>query len=97
MEILNEVLEAAGLTAGDIDLFIPHQANLRIIEGAAKHLGIPMAKVLVTLGKFGNTSAASVPMALAHAEAAGRLRPGLTILLTGFGAGLTYAGMVMRW
>lgn len=95
--VCQEVLDAAGLTAKDIDLFIPHQANLRIIEGAAKRLGIPMEKVLVTLDKFGNTSAASIPMALAHAVQTGRLKEGQTIMMTGFGAGLTYAGMIMRW
>ncbi len=95
--VCQEVLEAAGLTPGDIDLFIPHQANLRIIEGAAKRMGIPMEKVLVTLDRFGNTSAASIPMALAYAASSGRLKEGDTILATGFGAGLTYAAMIMRW
>ncbi len=96
-EVCQEVLEKAGLSGKDIDLFIPHQANVRIIEGAARRMGIPMEKVLVTLDRFGNTSAASIPMALAHASATGRLKEGDTILMTGFGAGLTYAAMIMRW
>ncbi|MFZ5632030.1 MAG: beta-ketoacyl-ACP synthase III [Bacillota bacterium] len=96
-KVCQDVLDMAGLTARDVDLFIPHQANLRIIEGAAKRLGIPMEKVLVTLDKFGNTSAASIPMALARAVSTGRLKTGDVVLLTGFGAGLTYAGMIMRW
>ncbi|MCL6478440.1 MAG: ketoacyl-ACP synthase III [Peptococcaceae bacterium] len=96
-KVCQDVLDMAGLAAGDVDLFIPHQANLRIIEGAAKRLGIPMEKVLVTLDKFGNTSAASIPMALARAVSTGRLKTGDVVLLTGFGAGLTYAGMIMRW
>ncbi|MGQ9824661.1 MAG: beta-ketoacyl-ACP synthase III [Desulfotomaculales bacterium] len=96
-EVCQEVLEKAGLTPRDVDLFVPHQANLRIIEGAAKRMGIPMEKVLVTLDRFGNTSAASIPMSLAYAVETGRLKEGDVVLLTGFGAGLTYAGMVMRW
>ncbi|MCL6612937.1 MAG: ketoacyl-ACP synthase III [Peptococcaceae bacterium] len=96
-QVCQEVLEAAGLTPRDIDLFIPHQANLRIIEGAARRMGIPMEKVLVTLDCFGNTSAASIPMALAHAVSTGRLKEGDTVMMTGFGAGLTYAAMIMRW
>lgn len=96
-EVCQEVLEKAGLTPRDVDLFVPHQANLRIIEGAAKRMGIPMEKVLVTLDRFGNTSAASIPMCLAYAVETGRLKEGDVILLTGFGAGLTYAGMVLRW
>ncbi|MEW6425515.1 MAG: beta-ketoacyl-ACP synthase III [Bacillota bacterium] len=96
-DVCAEVLQAAGLTPRDVTLFVPHQANLRIIEGAAKRMGIPMEKVLVTLDKFGNTSAASIPMSLAYAVENGRLQAGDVVLLTGFGAGLTYAGMVLRW
>jgi 3-oxoacyl-[acyl-carrier-protein] synthase-3 len=96
-EVCRKILVDAGLTPEDVDLFVPHQANLRIIEGAARRMGIPMEKVLVTLNRFGNTSAASVPMALAEALNTGRLKDNDLVMMTGFGAGLTYAGMLMRW
>jgi len=90
-------LADAGLAATDLDLLIPHQANLRIIEAAAVRLDLPMEKVLVNLEQYGNTSSASIPIALDEAVAGGRIRRGDTIVLTGFGAGLTWGSCVMRW
>jgi len=90
-------LKRAGLTAGDIDLLIPHQANIRIIESTAKHAGIPMDKVFVNVERYGNTSAASVAIALDEAVRTGRLTPGMRVLLVAFGAGFTWASMVVQW
>ena len=91
------VLEATGITAADVDLVVPHQANLRIIEAVAKMAGIPMEKVVVTVEKYGNMSAATVPVALAEAIDSGRVRPGSTILIPAFGGGLTYCSLLVRW
>ena len=90
-------LDRAGLTPADIDLFVPHQANVRIIEASCSRLGIPMDKAAVNLDRFGNTSAASIPMALAEAVDDGRVPPGGIVLLSGFGAGMTWASAVLRW
>ncbi|MHB8156023.1 MAG: beta-ketoacyl-ACP synthase III [Desulfocucumaceae bacterium] len=92
-----EVLEAAGLTVKDLDFFIPHQANIRIIEAAAKRLDLPMEKVLVNVDRFGNTSTASIPMALEEALDKGRITDGDNILMSAFGAGLTWGASLMRW
>jgi 3-oxoacyl-[acyl-carrier-protein] synthase-3 len=93
----DRVLERAGLTSGDIDLLIPHQANMRIIEATAKHAAIPLERVFVNVERYGNTSAASVAIALDEAVRSGRLQPGMTALLVAFGAGFTWASMVVRW
>lgn len=87
----------AGLTPDAIDLLIPHQANLRIIEATAKHAGISMDKVMVNLERYGNTSSASIPLALQQAEDEGRLKPGMVAMLVSFGAGFTWASVVVRW
>ncbi len=87
----------AKLGSEDIALFVPHQANLRIIEAAAARLGIPMDRVAVVVDRTGNTSSASVPLALADAADAGRLRPGDLVLLSGFGAGMAWGSVVLRW
>ncbi|MFZ5643361.1 MAG: beta-ketoacyl-ACP synthase III [Bacillota bacterium] len=92
-----EALEAAGLTLKDVDFLIPHQANIRIIEAAAKRLDLPREKVLVNVDRFGNTSTASIPMALEEAVEKGWIRDGDNIVMTAFGAGLTWAVAVMRW
>jgi 3-oxoacyl-[acyl-carrier-protein] synthase-3 len=92
-----EAIEKAGLTLDDIDLLIPHQANLRIIELAARHLGLPMEKVVVNLDRYGNTSAASIPIALAEALEEGRIQDNMNICMVGFGGGLTWAAAVVRW
>ena len=90
-------LNSCGLTGDDVDIMVPHQANVKIIESAAKRLGMPMEKVFVNLQNYGNTSAASIPIALSEANAQGRLKPDSTVLLTGFGAGLTWASAVLKW
>jgi 3-oxoacyl-[acyl-carrier-protein] synthase-3 len=92
-----EALAAAGLTVKDVDFLIPHQANIRIIEAAAKRLEMPMEKVLVNVDRFGNTSTASIPMALDEAVSQGRIKDRDNILMAAFGAGLTWAVTIMRW
>lgn len=93
---LQSVTERAGLSPADLDLIIPHQANLRIIEAAAKYLNLPMDKFFVNLHKYGNTSAASIPLALVEAIEQGRINPGDTIGMVAFGSGLSWAGAVMQ-
>ncbi|HTZ08632.1 MAG TPA: beta-ketoacyl-ACP synthase III [Acidimicrobiales bacterium] len=90
-------LARAGLTPDDVAVFVPHQANLRIIEAAAGRLGLPMERVSVVLDRTGNTSSASVPLALAAAADEGRLGEGDVVLLSGFGAGMAWASTVLRW
>jgi 3-oxoacyl-[acyl-carrier-protein] synthase-3 len=90
-------LGRAGLTADEIDLFVPHQANARIIEAASQRLGIPSDRCVVTIDRYGNTSSASIPLALADALETDRLRPGALVLLSGFGGGMTWASAVLRW
>jgi 3-oxoacyl-[acyl-carrier-protein] synthase-3 len=92
-----KALAQAGLTAADVDVVIPHQANVRIIESACNKLGIPMDKAVVNLPTTGNTSAASIPLALVDGIEQGRVLPGHTVLLVGFGAGMTSASAVLRW
>ncbi len=92
-----EVVEKAGLTLNDIDLFVPHQANLRIIQAAVRSLAIPEDRVFVNLEKYGNTSSASIPMALCEAVDCGRLHPGDKVVMVGFGAGLTWAAAAVQW
>jgi 3-oxoacyl-[acyl-carrier-protein] synthase III len=93
----DQALRGAGLTGADIDLLIPHQANIRIIEATAKHAGLPMSKVYVNVDRFGNTSAASVAIALDEAVRGGRLQPGMKVMLCAFGAGFTWASLVVQW
>ena len=93
----DHALQRAGLDAGAIDLLIPHQANIRIIEATAKHAGMPMDKVYVNVDRFGNTSAASIAIALNEAVQTGRLKPGMVVMLCAFGAGFTWGSMVVRW
>lgn len=90
-------LEDAGLTADDVDLFVPHQANMRIIEATAKKLGMPMEKVFVNVDRYGNTSAASIPLALDEARRSGLLKPGDVASVVAFGAGFTWGSAVMRF
>jgi 3-oxoacyl-[acyl-carrier-protein] synthase-3 len=97
VESASAALARAGLGADDIALFVPHQANLRIIEAAAARLGLPMERVSVVLDRTGNTSSASVPLALAAAADAGRLAPGDRVLVSGFGGGMAWASAVVRW
>lgn len=96
-EAAAQATERAGLTLHDIDLFIPHQANRRIIDAAARRLDLPREKVWINVDRYGNTSAASVPICLAEAADAGALRPGMNVVLVAFGAGLAWAANVVRW
>jgi 3-oxoacyl-[acyl-carrier-protein] synthase III len=96
-EACDEAMRRAGVSAEEIDLLIPHQANIRIIEATAKHAGLPMDKVMVNVDRFGNTSSASIPLALAQAIDEGRVRPGSLLLLVAFGAGFTWGSSVIRW
>lgn len=93
----NKALEQAGMKAEDLAMVVPHQANFRIIESAAKRLKLPMDKFYVNLQKYGNTSAASVGLALGEAVQEGKIQKGDMIALTGFGAGLTYGSVILKW
>ncbi len=90
-------LNACGLSGDDVDMLVPHQANNRIIESAAKRLKLPMEKVFVNLQHYGNTSAASIPIALSEATEQNKIQSGDTVVLVGFGAGLTWASAVLKW
>ena len=92
-----QAIAEANLTSEDIDLLVPHQANTRIIQAAAKSLKLPAGKVFVNIERYGNTSAASIPIAICEAVAAGKIKPGNRIALVGFGAGLTWAAAVVQW
>lgn len=96
-EACDEALRRAGVTADEVDLLIPHQANVRIIEATAKHAGMPMEKVMVNVDRYGNTSSASIPLALEQAVVEGRVKPGSLLLLVAFGAGFTWGSAVIRW
>ena len=96
-EACDRALDAAGLSGADIDVLIPHQANIRIIEATAKHAGIPMDKVYVNVDRYGNTSSASIPIALDELVEQGRVTEGTTALLVAFGAGFTWASSVIRF
>ncbi len=90
-------LDRAGVSVDAVDMFIPHQANLRIIDAGLERLGIPKERTLVTLDRFANTAAASIPIGLDEALRSGRIQSGMNVLLTGFGAGLTWGSAVVRW
>ena len=92
-----EGLKRCGLTSDDITYFVPHQANIRIIQAVAKKLHVPMEKMFVNIGKYGNTSAATIPIALDEMNQAGMLKTGGIIELRGFGAGFTWGSCVIRW
>lgn len=96
-EVIEEALDANNLTAEDIDWFVPHQANKRILDGTAKKLGIAPEKIVITLEHHGNTSAASIPLALAQAEADGRLKKGNLVLMEAMGGGFTWGAVLARW
>jgi 3-oxoacyl-[acyl-carrier-protein] synthase-3 len=96
-EMARDALKEAGQGVSDVDLLIPHQANLRIIAATAKRLGIPMEKVFVNVNRYGNTSAASVPLALNEARKEGRIVEGHLVELVTFGAGFTWGAAVIRW
>lgn len=96
-DAVNEALAATGLRAGDIDWIVPHQANKRIIDATARKLGIPPEKVVQTVGLHGNTSAASIPLALSCAVGDGRIKKGNLVLMEGMGGGFTWGSALVRW
>jgi 3-oxoacyl-[acyl-carrier-protein] synthase-3 len=96
-EAAQQLCADAGWTAADVDWFIPHQANLRIIEATAKRLGVSMNRVIVNVDRVGNTSAASIPLAVHEAAASGRLQPGQRIVSVAFGSGVTWGGVALEW
>ena len=95
--VLTEALEAASLTVDDVDWLLLHQANIRIMETVADRLGIPMEKVITNLSEYGNTSAASIPLALDEAVRQGKVKKGDIIACAGFGAGLSWGSAILRW
>ncbi|OGS36576.1 MAG: 3-oxoacyl-ACP synthase [Elusimicrobia bacterium RIFOXYB2_FULL_49_7] len=97
VDSVKRAIDKAGLTIQDIDYFVPHQANIRIIDYVAEKLGMPKEKVAVTIHKYGNNSAASVPVTLYDSLCEGKIKKGDNVVMTAFGAGLTYASMVVRW
>ena len=97
VESATNTMNNAGIGVDDVTWFAPHQANIRIIESAGNRLGIPAERTLVNIDRYGNTSAASIPLVLAEAADDGRLQPGDLVLLSGFGAGLTWGSALVRW
>lgn len=96
-EASNKALENANLSSADVNYLVPHQANMRIIQSAAKRLNLPMEKVIVNVDKYGNTSAASIPLALDEAVKSGKIQNGDVLVMVGFGGGLTWGATVLRW
>jgi 3-oxoacyl-[acyl-carrier-protein] synthase III len=96
-DIARETLAANNLTVKDLDLYVPHQANMRILKAVADRLGLPPEKVMLNLDRYGNTSAASIPIALDEAVQAGRIKEGSLVMVGAFGAGLTWASALIRW
>jgi 3-oxoacyl-[acyl-carrier-protein] synthase III len=96
-DVVEAVFEKSGITADDIDWFVPHQANRRIIDGSARKLGIAPEKVIITVDRHGNTSAASVPLALAEGVETGRIKRGDLVLLEAMGGGFTWGAVLLRW
>jgi 3-oxoacyl-[acyl-carrier-protein] synthase-3 len=96
-EVIDDTLKAYDLTPDDIDWFVPHQANKRILDGTAKKLGISPDKIVMTLEKHGNTSAASIPLALDAAIKDGRLKKGDMVLMEAMGGGFTWGSVLARW
>ncbi len=97
VESAEQALDQAGLRPADVDMLVPHQANLRIIQAAAQRLGIPEERTAVVIDRYGNTSSASIPLALDDVVGQGRIAAGSTLLLSGFGGGMTWASAVLRW
>jgi 3-oxoacyl-[acyl-carrier-protein] synthase III len=96
-DVIEDAYAATGYSSADLDWFVPHQANIRIIDGSAKKLGIAPQKVVTTVDKHGNTSAASIPLALSVAVADGRIKPGHLVLLEAMGGGFTWGSTLLRW
>jgi 3-oxoacyl-[acyl-carrier-protein] synthase III len=95
--VVDEALAANKLTGRDVDWLVPHQANRRIIDSMGRKLGLPAEKVVVTVDRHANTSAASIPLALADAVTDGRIQPGHLVLMEAMGGGLTWAAGLVRW
>ena len=93
----NRVLDKAGLAPSDVDWLVPHQANLRIITGTAQKMGLPTDRVVLTVADHGNTSAASIPLALSVADREGRFKPGDVVLTEAIGGGMSWGSVVLRW
>ena len=96
-EAAREAIARAGLTPDDIDLFVSHQANMRIIKAAGDRLGFPECKVMINLQRYGNTTAATIPLAITDAVAEGRIKKGSLVLLASVGAGFTVGSVLVRW
>jgi 3-oxoacyl-[acyl-carrier-protein] synthase-3 len=96
-ESAETLLKRNGLTGHDVDLFVPHQANRRIIMSAAERLGMPEEKVVINIGEYGNTTAATIPLALHTAREQGRLKKGDLVLMASVGAGFTVGATLLRW
>jgi 3-oxoacyl-[acyl-carrier-protein] synthase-3 len=96
-EVCRRLLDRNGITADDLDLFVSHQANKRIIESAAQRLGVPPEKMVLNIGEYGNTTAATIPLALHDAVRDGRLKKGDLVLLASVGAGFTVGAVLLRW
>ena len=96
-EIARTTLSANDLRVEDLDLYVPHQANIRILKAVMERLGLPIEKVMLNVDRYGNTSAASIPIALDEAVREGRIKDGSLVMLGAFGAGLTWASAVIRW
>jgi len=92
-----KLLRECGRSVEEVDVYVPHQANVRIIDHAARKLGIPQDRIVVNVDRYGNTSSGSIPLALADAEAEGRLEEGSLVLMTGMGAGLTWGSGLIEW
>ena len=95
--ITKKAAENAGLSLSDIDLFVPHQANIRIIQSVGKKLGLPSEKIIINVNKYGNTSSASIPIALYEAEEQGILKPGMLVALAAIGGGMNWGSVLFRW
>jgi 3-oxoacyl-[acyl-carrier-protein] synthase-3 len=91
------LLDECRVAVGEVDVYIPHQANVRIMNHAVAKLGIPPERMVVNVDRYGNTSSGSIPLALADAQAEGRLKEGALVLMTGMGAGLTWGSALLRW
>ena len=96
-EVIMDTLERAGYTTDDVDWFVPHQANKRILDGTARKIGLPLEKIVVTVDKHANTSAASIPLALNSAVVDGRIKEGDLVLMEAMGGGFTWGAVLVRW
>ena len=96
-EIVNEILEETGTAREEVQHYVLHQANIRILESASRRLKVPMEKIPVNIDRYGNTSAASIPILLEEMKRDGRLKPGDKLILAGFGAGLTWGAALLTW